>query len=248
MSVQVARNNTTVPFLRSGKSFFNDNATIKQDAGRAAVLAKFTLMGKSEATIPATGTADGGNTGDGTVTAVAFTAGGTAREGTWELEVVTAIANGSIFKLTDPDGNIVESNLTMTVGAGAATIFTAGGMIFTITDGATDFAAADKFTIAVTADGDFVPFLPGNVDGGQKVKGIFMGDEITVAALQAGDVVSQPIIVGGCFTFDSAQLVFDDGTSDLDMVLSNGNTVRYELSLIGAFSEATIDIDSFENA
>lgn len=117
-------------------------------------------------TVPATGTANASNVGDGTVTAVSQVAGIPLIIGTYTLELVTAVTNGGVFQLLDPNGAVMDSNLIMTAGAGAATAFTVGGLRFTITDGATDFTAAlpDSFTIAVTA-GSYAYLTDGQLDG-----------------------------------------------------------------------------------
>ena len=39
----------------------------------------------------------------------------------------------------------------MFAGAGEVTEFAVGGLVFSLTDGSTDFAAGDKFTLSVTA-------------------------------------------------------------------------------------------------
>jgi hypothetical protein len=106
-------------------------------------------------------TADGGNTGDGTVTAVV--AGSGVAPGDWVLTCTAAVTNGGVFKLEDPSGNVVASDITMDVGAGAATTFKIAGITFTITDGATDFAAADFFTLAIEAAGEYAALSGGTL-------------------------------------------------------------------------------------
>ena len=96
-----------------------------------------------------TATPAGGNTGNGTVTLLSVT--GTPLPGDYTLECLTAVADGGVFKLTDPNGTIVSSTVTMTPGTGGATVITVGGLQFTITDGAADFIVGDSFTIAVPA-------------------------------------------------------------------------------------------------
>lgn len=246
MAVQSRADQQNFPFILSGE-VFSRTVTFLQDAGRAAALVFGTVMAKVMTTIPTTGTADAGNTGDGTVTAVSAGAGGFPIIGEYVLENTLAVADGGVFKLTDPNGNIVATQLTMTVGAGLATVFVAGGLTFTITDGATNFALADSFIIDVTANGKWVPFDPTAVDGSQIPSGIFVGDDIAAASLVAGDVTDQAVYVGGCATFDTQQIVFDDGTSTLATVLENGQTVQDALDSIGLFSELTVDIDELEN-
>jgi phage tail sheath gpL-like len=91
-------------------------------------------------------------TGNGTLTALSVHAGRTPKPGVWTLKVVTAVINGGVWSLTDPDGVVVEAALTQTVGAGSVTAFSdKGGLDFTITDGSTDFALNATFTITVPA-------------------------------------------------------------------------------------------------
>lgn len=247
MGVQVSASITNFPFIRSGSLPYNiGGLTIAQDAGRTAVLAPFTVMGKIPVTVPTTGTADAGNTGDGTVTAVALAGGLTVpKAGAWLITCITAVTNGGIFSLTDPDGNVVRNDLTMTAGAGAATVFILPevGLTFTITDGDADFAADDFFTVTIAANGKLTPWLPGAV----KPVGIYLGDSITAAALVAGNITDVAILAGGCCTVDSQLIVFDDGVSTVDTVLAGGQTVREALAAIGIFVESTIDIDGLEN-
>jgi hypothetical protein len=248
MAVQARQNNDTTPFvLFTAPAYREDDATIEQDAGRATVLAQFTLMAKKPVTIPTTMTADGGNTGDGTVTAVAAAAGSTPIIGSWELECIRAVANGGVFKLTDPNGNIVATELEMVVGAGASTQFIEAGLTFTITDGAADFIVGDLFTLAITANGKYVPFDPALVDGSGIPLSILMGEDIAAADLVAGDVVDQPVLFTGA-KIDEDKLVFDDGTTTLETVLSNGKTVRDELHDLGLIPTTTATASRAENA
>lgn len=96
-----------------------------------------------------TATPDGANTGDGTVTVLSAT--GSPTPGDYVLECTAAVANGGVFNLTDPDGTVVAIGLTMTPGAGGATVIVTNGLTFTITDGTADFIVGDKFTIAAPA-------------------------------------------------------------------------------------------------
>lgn len=93
----------------------------------------------------------GTNTGNGTVTSLSVASGGKPLAGAWKLVLNTAVTNGGVFTLTDPNGVVVSNTVTMTPGAGGTTVITQGGLQFTITDGSTDFALADSFTINVPA-------------------------------------------------------------------------------------------------
>lgn len=246
MAVSVEALNSTVPFVRyANPTAIKSDATIQQDAARAAVLAKFTVMGKSLSAVPTTGTADVGNTGDGTVTAVSKIQDGKAAiVGNYVLEVVTAVANGGVFKLTDPHGNILANAITMTPGAGAATIFEVAGLKFTITDGATDFIVGDKFNIVVTSVAKWNPLKASKTDGAQSVGGVYIGDEILAATLVAGDVVNSVLITGDCY-IDKNQLILENSLA-LDSILPSGKTVEQELAQLGIMVEDTIDISHQE--
>ncbi len=97
-------------------------------------------------TVPATGTADGGNTGNGTCTTV--TGGTIPKIGTYTVECTAEATDSGTFSVADPDGNDLGD---ATVG----TPFTSDQINLTVNDGTTDFKVGDKFTIAVTgAAGD----------------------------------------------------------------------------------------------
>lgn len=139
-------------------------------------------------------TPDGGNTGDGTVTALALAAGETPLPGSYNLECTFAVAEGGVFKLEDPNGELVADNLTLRVGAGLASSFVAGGLSFTITEGATDFVAGDKFGLAVTDEGGkWVPWVEDALDGSGEAVGV-MPESVTSTG--AGDL-NRRMLVGG---------------------------------------------------
>lgn len=115
------------------------------------------VLGKLTAATSATAAAVAGNTGNGTCSAVVLSDGYTA--GVYK---VTFIEPGS-----DAGDFIVESPAGVNIGAGAVgTEFDAGGLTFTISDGATDFAAGDQFTITIAAgSGKYVAYDQDGVDG-----------------------------------------------------------------------------------
>ncbi len=88
-------------------------------------------------------------TGNGTIGTLTVAA--PALPGQYKLVCNTAVANGGVFTLTDPLGNVLSTTLTMTPGAGTATPFTVNGLGFTLTDGTTDFGVGASFTITVPA-------------------------------------------------------------------------------------------------
>lgn len=243
MGVQTSTTHSNKSILINGNLRSRYPETMEQDAGRVAALAQWTVLGKKSVDVPTTGTA-GTNTGDGTMTAVS--AAGPLKVGTYTLECTFAVTNGGVFKLTDPDSVIVADNLTLRVGDGLLTTFVAGGLKFTITEGTNDFAAADTFTVAVTANGKYVPLNPAALDGSQKFAGIYNGSDITAAALVAGDVDGEVIIGGDGATLNADNLVIETGT--LDTVLASGVTLREEMYTRGLFPGDTKSSYGPENA
>lgn len=129
---------------------------------------KGTILARQLVSTTVTPAADGGNTGDGTVTLATVVEGPIVPlVGAYVLECVAAAANGGTFKLIDPNGAQVASDLVMSAGAGAATVFEVAGLKFTVTDGAADFIVGDKFTLTVAADGDLVPYAVAGAGGAQ---------------------------------------------------------------------------------
>lgn len=83
----------------------------------------------------------GTNTGNGTMGSVTVSAG--AKQGVYTLTIIEPGANVGTFIVTDPDGDQIGDGVV-------ASAFSAGGLAFTLADGATDFVAGDSFTITVT--------------------------------------------------------------------------------------------------
>lgn len=96
----------------------------------------------------------GTNAGNGAFGAIAVAAG--AKTGTYSVEFDDA----THFVVSDPNGAEIGHGNT-----GAA--FNAGGLSFTITAGATPFAPADSFAIAVTGSYKYGPYDPTATDGHQ---------------------------------------------------------------------------------
>lgn len=83
----------------------------------------------------------GTNTGNGTMGTITVSAG--AKQGVYTLTIIEPGANVGTFVVEDPDG--------LQIGDGVVgTAFSAGGLAFTLADGATDFVAGDSFAITVS--------------------------------------------------------------------------------------------------
>lgn len=162
--------------------------------GGAGTVLAGTILARKQVADAITVTADAGNTGDGTCTAATVVTGPIVPlVGDYNLECITATANGGTFKLEDPNGMLIDNNLVMTAGAGAATVFEVGGMTFTLTDGAADFIVGDKFALTVAANNKMVVFATDGAGGAQ-----FPVQVITyaVTATGAGDVAIRGMVSG----------------------------------------------------
>jgi hypothetical protein len=117
----------------------------------------------------------GGNTGNGT-----FTLDGTsplqlgAKLGVYTLRCITAVTNGGVFRLEDPDGLVLGD---FTIPAGAGNSVTISEQIKgAIADASTDFVVGDGFDITVSAIVEKeVEYNPAATDGSQIATGILYG-------------------------------------------------------------------------
>lgn len=111
-------------------------------------------IGDLEATsdIATTGAAGAGNAGNGTIGTLSATQ--SAQEGVY----VATMTGATAFQVVAPDGNQLKAGAT-----GAA--YTAGGVTFTITVGATAMAAGDKFNITVAKKNVALTGVTWAVDG-----------------------------------------------------------------------------------
>ena len=173
-----------------------------------------TIMARKQVADAIAAVADVGNVGNGTFTAASVITGAVIPlVGAYNLECITAIADGGIFKLEDPNGNIVENNLVLTVGAGLATIFSAGGMTFTITDGGTNFSVGDKAALTVVVDGDFVILAVDGIGGAQIPNAVLTYD---VSAAGVSDVASRLMVSG---RVRREKLIIDAGGTVTDSIV-----------------------------
>jgi len=110
-----------------------------------------TVIGKILYSIPASGTANSGNAGGGTV--VSVTGGAKVKKGVYTIECLSFSASplAALFSVVDPDGNALPD---AEFGA-----YTNRQINFTIVNGSPDVSVGDKWTITVA-------------DGSGKVKGI----------------------------------------------------------------------------
>lgn len=101
-----------------------------------------TVLGKVVVGTSATSAALGANGGNGAMGTVTVGAG--AKAGTYTLTIVEPGTDAGKFVVEDPDG--------IPIGHGTVAVaFSAGGLAFTLADGAQDFVAGDQIRITVAA-------------------------------------------------------------------------------------------------
>jgi hypothetical protein len=94
--------------------------------------------------------------------------------------------------------------------------------------------------------------------GAAVARGILLSEDVTAAALVAGDVTGQVILVGGAaVTLDAQQVVLEnsltlntvvsDDPAGADNDVVNVRRIEDDLARIGLFVENTIDISKLEN-
>ncbi len=102
----------------------------------------YVAYGSTDWAASAAATAFTGNTGDGAMGAITVSAG--AKIGIHRIVIVEPGANVGTFIHEDPDGILVSKKGVV------ATAYSAGGLAFTLADGATDFLAGDGFELLVS--------------------------------------------------------------------------------------------------
>lgn len=99
----------------------------------------------------------------------------------------------------------------------------------------------------VAATGKWVPYTNvAAVDGAAVTRGIFVGADIPAADLVAGDVVDQPIVVGGDALVVDENLITLENSLTLATVLDaasiTARTIEDDLISIGIFAGESISI------
>lgn len=158
-------------------------------AAGSGILNAGTLIALITAANALTPTADGGNTGTGTIGSVNVTSA--AISGIYLLTITEAAANGGKFEVVDPTGALVGEG---TVGQA----FTGGGLTFTLADGSTDFAVDDSFTLAVVASlGEYTAYDDDGTDDGRRAASgiLFASVDATVNDVRAAAVMRDAEVI-----------------------------------------------------
>lgn len=147
-----------------------DNATLASGENRGAG----TVLGKTTTAGTITGAAKAGNTGNGTIGTLSVAGG--AKVGVYKAHCIEPAADGGTFEVENPLGDIIGR-------AVVGSAFGGGEIVFTISDGGTDFAVGDTFLITVSQLTQKHKILaPSATDGTEVAAGVLLADVDASAA------------------------------------------------------------------
>ena len=185
-------------------NFCREAYTLLAGSGAARVIAIGTVLGKITKGAIAVAEAVFTGTGNGTLTLADPAYGAGVQEGDYVVRLIEAGTDAGAFAVIRPDGTLD--------GYAVVGVAYDGQVKFTIADGATDFAAAAQFVLAVTivdGSGKVVAFAPAATDGSEVPWGVDINAAYAAdAADGAGLAVARgPVIL------KAAGLVWPDGVS-----------------------------------
>ena len=202
------------------REYTREKITVLAGSGAARALTDGMVLGKV-AVGAATPTAFAGNAG-GTGTCGSVTVSAGAKVGTYKVVIIEPATNAGKFTVEDPDGVIIGTGTV-------AVAFSAGGLAFTISDGATDFIAGEGFDIAVAAgSGKWVQLDLSGADGRQIAAGILLGD---VTAPDGTDAIGVAVIRSAVMV--SAKLTWPAG-----ITTNQKNAAIAQLKALGIIDSA----------
>lgn len=157
------------------------------------------VVGKTKTSVPVTGTADAGNTGDGLCASVL--AGNQVKEGVYTLTCIAEAANAGTFEVKDPEGNLLAD-------ATVAVAYVNEQISFTIADGAEDFDTGDIFTITVTLGSEKIVAIDFTAVNGTEDAAGFV-----IAAYDASAADVEGVIIAREALITTDNLVWPDGAT-----------------------------------
>lgn len=164
-------------------------------ASGEGVLARGSVLAKTSPNVPTTGTADGGNTGDGTMTLVAVQA--KTKNGIYTMTCITAVANGGVFNVFDPDGLQLND-------ATEGIAFTSDQITFLLTDGAADWVVGDFFTVTVVVGALILTLVDGDSPFAVLLDDVDATSvDVTAAIAERGHFDENHLIFGGTDTIET---------------------------------------------
>ena len=265
MTVQVRTDYNNYQFILEGLPFVKESETIAQDAARAAILYKYTVMSQSPLTrkwVPLTSVsptltaatlvcgANGGNIAayqavtDGEFSFLGNDYTGLDFSSATDFDDVADIINaallGAAFVIYDIQNDIFTF-VSNGVGADKALTY-----LSAVSGGSgTDISSA-SFLTGVTGSATLTAGT-GN-DGTNLPTGIYMGGNITAAELVAGDVVNRPIITGGeGVLYDSALIILENSLTLNSVVVAKQKTIDACFNELGLFKKSAVETTELEN-
>lgn len=179
------------------------------------------VIGKITRSVPATGTAEEGNSGAGTVTAV--TGGKKTKRGPYQITCLTYVASplSATFSVKDPDGNLLPN-----AALGAYANEQIG---FTITDGSPVIAVGDAWTIDVAPGSSKVTAVDFDaLDGSETAYGFLIDAcDATLADREAVAIVRDAQIVPDYLAWPAAA-TSDQKAAALSNLYAKNIVVRTE--------------------
>lgn len=157
--------------------------------------------------LSAAAVADGGNTGDGTVSAV--TIGKNCQVGDYVLTCVEEVVDGGFFQVVGPDGKALAR---LEVGVAYA-----GEIGLTVADGAADWDVGDFITVTVT-EGNYEQLDEAEDDGAQNAAGILWDAVDASAADATGAMVARDAeVVDGELTWPTGISAGDKAVAEAEL-------------------------------
>lgn len=147
--------------------------------GTYTVSASQTVSSTTITASAAYATAFAGNAAStGVIASVVVSTG--AKTGVYKVVIIEPASDAGMFEVTDPDGVLVGTGTV-------AVAFSAGGLAFTVTDGATNFIAGEGFNITVAAgDSKYVAYDTDNTDGSETAVAVLYAAVADSASDQSG--------------------------------------------------------------
>ena len=192
--------------------------TIAQDA--SGVIPSGAVMGIVSLGAITAAAKSGGNTGNGTCTALSVKDG--AKAGIYTVRIVRTATHIFDYEVKNPNGQ--QIGFGTCEGSGLTSVFS-GEIEFTLTDGSTDFVKTDGFDITVASgSGKLKRSVSTAVDGSQYPKYILVNETDATAGDVIREVVYSTNVREDFLVFTSTETL----ATSVD-----GNNFRYHLAQVG---------------
>lgn len=254
--------NSTFPWDLGGLGKVHDDKTILQDAGRAAVLAFLTVMAEKQSdgklipltdvvpTLTSASLACGVNGGavaayQNADSEFAINIDGTLTDIQVDMTAIVALTDiasaintisvplGVLCSYNEETNTFYFSSLKQGLPDSTITVLTAvAGGSGTDISGATHLNGLTAVGTVTAATGEVTSSIPA---------GILMSDDITAAALVAGDVTNKVLLVGSDKMIDEDLIILENSLTLASIVVSTGKTIRQHLELLGIYPRKSVN-------